>query len=119
MPVIVGHTQGGSGAQPRVAAEVFGWRSYDGDSFAPRWGVSTLFLLKGSSSESNGYGLLLAAKNISIGVVVQDTDRKRNGVSIVLGVDFAKLLNNDVQSLRDRKTLLENSWKSLLVAPGK
>jgi hypothetical protein len=119
VPVIVGQTQGGSGAQPRVAAEVFGWRSYDPKTYAPKWGVSSLFVLKGSSSESNGYGLLLAAKNVSIGVVVQDTERKRNGVSIVLGVDFAKLLNNDVQSLRDRKTTLENGWKSLLDATSK
>jgi hypothetical protein len=104
----------GTSFEPSLAVEALGWRVYDRNTYAPLWGVSILAALKTSSEHSTGYGLLFAARTFSIGVILRDTNKRSNDTQIVLGVDIAKLFNNQSSAMSIRSSELDKTFNGLI-----
>jgi hypothetical protein len=113
-PVVVVDNSDRTTFKPSLSVEALGWRSYNTNTYAPKWGVSLVAVLKTESQHSTGYGLLLVAKSFSVGALVRDTEKKSHDVQIMLGVDVAKLFSNEGAVLGSRDELLKKNWKNIL-----
>lgn len=121
LPLMSVSTQGATTFNANFGIEALGWRAYDSETYAPKWGLSALVSLKRSSDESTGYGLLATFRGWSLGVVQRDTARQDDELQIVVGVNVAEWIQRSrgdpVELLGAFETLrgeLNRGWSSAL-----